>query len=274
MGILQSKLMSSFIVVKFMQPTIFISHGSPMIALENSPAAEFLSQLGKNLPRPEMILSISAHWTTTRPTVSLAAQPEIIYDFGGFPQVLCEMKYPATGAVDVSLRIKELLAAANIECEVVSDRGFDHGTWIPLRLMYPEADIPVAQLSVQPDNDAKSHYAIGQALQSLREEGVLMMASGTAVHNLYSIRPMSETPAWAAKFEQWLTDEVASGEAANLLQFAQLPEAKMAHPTPEHFLPLFVALGAAANANGQFRGESLHRSWELGSLGMASYSFA
>ena len=245
-----------------------------MIALENSPAAEFLSQLGKSLPRPKSILSVSAHWTTINPTVSLAANPEIIYDFGRFPQQLYEMKYPAPGAVDVSLRIKELLSVANIVCEVVPDRGFDHGTWIPLRLMYPEADIPVAQLSVQPNIEANSHYAIGQALQSLREEGVLIMASGTAVHNLYTIRPESGTPAWAAKFDQWLTDEVESGEAANLLQFAQLPEAKMAHPTPEHFLPFFVALGAAADANGQFHGETLHRSWELGSLSLAAYSFA
>ena len=257
-----------------MFPTIFISHGSPMIALENSPAAEFLSRLGKSLPRPKSILSVSAHWTAINPTVSLAANPEIIYDFGGFPQQLYEMKYPAPGAVDVSLRIKELLSAANIVCEVVPDRGFDHGTWIPLRLMYPEADIPVAQLSVQPSNDANSHYVIGQALQSLREEGVLIMASGTAVHNLYTIRPTSETPAWASKFEEWLTAEVQSGEAANLLQFAQLPEAKMAHPTPEHFLPFFVALGAAATAEDKFQGQVLHRSWELGSLGMASYSFA
>ncbi len=245
-----------------------------MIALENSPAAEFLSQLGKNLPRPKMILSVSAHWATLRPTVSLAAQPETIYDFGGFPQALYELKYSAPGALELSLRVKELLSIAQIECETVLNRGFDHGTWIPLRLMYPEADIPVSQLSVQPNNDAKSHYAIGQALQSLREEGVLIMASGTAVHNLQAIRPGAETPAWAAKFEQWLTDEVEGGEAANLLQYAQLPEAKMVHPTPEHFLPFFVALGTAANASGQFRGEILHRSWELGSLSMASYSFA
>ena len=245
-----------------------------MIALENSPASAFLAQLGNSLPRPKAILSISAHWTTTRPAVSLAVHPEMIYDFGGFPQALYELKYSAPGAPDLSLRVKELLSIAQIECEAAPNRGFDHGTWIPLRLMYPEADIPVAQLSVQPNNNANSHYAIGQALQSLREEGVLVLASGTAVHNLYTIRPASETPVWALKFEQWLTDEVASGEAANLLQYAQLPEAKMAHPTPEHFLPLFVALGAAANANGQFRGEILHRSWELGSLGMASYSFA
>ncbi len=257
-----------------MQPTIFISHGSPMIALGNSQVAAFLAQLGNSLPRPTAILSISAHWTTAQPAVSLAEHPETIYDFGGFPQALYEMKYPAPGAPELSLRIQEILSAANIECDAVPNRGFDHGTWIPLRLMYPDADIPVAQLSVQPNNDANSHYAIGQALQILRSEGVLIMASGTAVHNLYTIRPESETPAWAAKFEQWLTDEVEGGEAANLLQFAQLPEAKMAHPTPEHFLPFFVALGAAANANGQFHGETLHRSWELGSLSLAAYSFA
>ena len=245
-----------------------------MIALEDSPAAEFLSQLGKLLPRPKMILSVSAHWATLRPFVSRAAQPEIIYDFGGFPQALYEMKYPAPGAPELSFRVQELLTAENIACEAVPNRGFDHGTWIPLRLMYPEADIPVAQLSVQPNNDGKLHYKIGQALQVLREENVLILASGTAVHNLNTIRPASETPAWAAKFEQWLTAEVMSGEAANLLDYAQLPEAKMAHPTPEHFLPFFVAMGAAANASGEFRGETLHRSWELGSLSMAAYSFA
>jgi 4,5-DOPA dioxygenase extradiol len=128
-----------------MLPTIFISHGSPMIALENSPAAEFLTKLGKNLPRPKMILSVSAHWTTARPTVSLAAQPEIIYDFGGFPQAMYEMKYPAPGAPELSFRVKELLSVSRIECDAVPNRGFDHGTWIPLRLMYPEADIPVAE---------------------------------------------------------------------------------------------------------------------------------
>jgi 4,5-DOPA dioxygenase extradiol len=254
-----------------MLPTIFISHGSPMIALEETPASAFLKQLGNSLPRPSAILSVSAHWTTIHPTVSLAANPEIIYDFGGFPRELYEMKYSAPGAVDVSLRINELLASANIQCDAVPNRGFDHGTWIPLRLMYPEADIPVAQLSVQPSNDANSHYEIGKVLQILRSENVLIMVSGTAVHNLYAIRPGGETPAWASKFEQWLTDEVTSGEAANLLQYAQLPEAKMAHPTPEHFLPLFVAMGAAADVDGKFHGEILHRSWELGSLSMASY---
>lgn len=245
-----------------------------MIALEETLASAFLKQLGNSLPRPKAILSVSAHWATLRPSVSLAAQPEIIYDFGGFPQVLYEMKYPAPGAPELSLRVQELLAAENIECEAVPNRGFDHGTWIPLRLMYPEADIPVAQLSIQPNNDAKSHYKIGQALQSLREENVLILASGTAVHNLAMIRPGSATPEWAMKFEQWLTDEVMSGEAANLLDYAHLPEARMAHPTPEHFLPLFVALGAAANSHGKFRGAILHRSWELGSLSMAAYSFA
>lgn len=245
-----------------------------MIALERTPASEFLKLLGKALPRPKAILSISAHWTTMRPTVSLAANPEMIYDFGGFPQALYEMNYPAPGAPELSLRIKELLSATDIECDAIADRGFDHGTWIPLHLMYPEAEIPVAQLSVQPRNDAKSHYEIGQALQSLREENVLILASGTAVHNLSALSSSSETPSWAINFDKWLSSAVASGNANRLLEFENIPEAKMAHPTPEHFLPLFVALGAAANAEGKFQGKTLHRSWELGSLGMASYLFA
>ncbi len=257
-----------------MSPTIFISHGSPMIALENSPASNFLALLGKSLPRPQAILSISAHWATKVPTVSLAANPETIYDFGGFPKALYEMKYPASGAPELSLRILQLLSGAKIESAPESNRGFDHGTWIPLRLMYPEANIPVAQLSVQPKNDAKSHYEIGRALQILRVENILIMASGTAVHNLNSLRPGSETPSWATKFERWLTDHVTNGEVRNLLEWEELPESSLAHPTPEHFLPFFVALGAASDSQGKFRGKTLHCSWELGSLGMAGYSFA
>ena len=170
-----------------MLSTVFISHGSLMIALERTRASEFLVLLGKSLPRPNAILSISAHWATARPAVSLAANPETIYDFGGFPQVLYVMKYPAPGAPELSFRIKELLLAADIECDAIADRGFDHGTWIPLRLMYPGAKIPVAQLSVQPHNDAKSHYVIGQVLQALRDENVLILASGTAVNNIVSV---------------------------------------------------------------------------------------
>jgi 4,5-DOPA dioxygenase extradiol len=258
---------------KTKQPALFISHGAPTIALEDTPASAFLRALGTSLPRPQAILTISAHWTTNKPKVSLAAHPETIHDFGGFPQALYEMTYPAPGAPELASRVAALLQRANLACDSSPDRGYDHGVWIPLRLMYPAADIPVAQLSVQPNASAEAHYRVGQALQELRDDGVLILASGTAVHNLYTIGQYTEPPAWAVQFEEWLYTEVLRGTAHDLLRYEDLPTARMAHPTPEHWLPFYVALGAASNQDGQFRGEVLHRSWAFGSLSMAAYSF-
>lgn len=254
-------------------PTLFISHGAPTIAIEDTPASAFLRELGTSLPRPQAILTISAHWTTNKPKVSLAAQPETIHDFGGFPQALYEMTYPAPGAPELASRVATLLQQANLACDSSPDRGYDHGVWIPLRLMYPAADIPVAQLSVQPNASTETHYRVGQALQELRDDGVLILASGTAVHNLYTIGQYADPPAWAVQFEEWLYTEVLSGAAHDLLRYEDLPTARMAHPTPEHWLPFYVALGAASNHDGHFRGTCLHRSWAFGSLSMAAYSF-
>lgn len=255
-------------------PTIFLSHGAPTIALESTSASLFLQELGSKLPRPKAILTISAHWTTARPQFSLSVNPTTIHDFGGFPPALYEMQYTAPGAPELSLRAAELLNQAGIECTTVPERGYDHGVWIPLQLMYPAANIPIAQLSCQPAASPAAHFKIGQALKYLRDEGVLIIASGTAVHNLGTIGMYAEPPAWAVKFEQWLHDEVLSGDAANLLQYRTLvPEGKIAHPTTEHFQPIFVALGAASNNDKQFRGSVLHRSWAYGSLSMAAYAF-
>lgn len=255
-------------------PTIFISHGAPTIALESTPASLFLQELGSKLPRPQAILTISAHWTTAQPQVSLSAQPKTIHDFGGFPQALYEMQYAAPGAPALALRAAALLQQAGIACTPVPERGYDHGVWIPLQLMYPAADIPIAQLSCQPATSPAEHFKIGQALKILRDEGVLIIASGTAVHNLGTIGFYPDPPAWAVKFEQWLHDEIVSGETRNLLQYRSLvPEGAMAHPSTEHFQPIFVALGAASNHDGRFHGSVLHRSWAYGSLSMAAYAF-
>lgn len=255
-------------------PTLFISHGAPTIALEDTSAAAFWRRLGERLARPKAIVTISAHWATREPTVSLATHPSTIHDFGGFPDALYQMTYPAPGAPQLASRIVTLLHEADITCLTAPERGFDHGTWIPLKLMYPAADIPIAQLSVQPHAGAQSHYRIGRALRTLRDEDVLIVASGTAVHNLSTIGQYDSPPAWAARFEQWLYDEVAGGQVDGLLRYAELPEARMAHPTPEHWLPFYVALGAGSDADGCFVGECLHRSWAYGSLSMAAYSFA
>lgn len=254
-------------------PSVFVSHGAPTLALEENETVEFLKRLGAELGRPAAILCVSAHWETRVPTVSAAAQPQTIHDFGGFPSELYRMRYAAPGAPALAARVAELLAEAGIASQVSPDRGLDHGAWIPLKLMYPEADVPVAQLSVLPHAGTAEHFRLGRALAPLRDEGVLILATGSATHNLARLGREGVTPAWAAQFEAWLHQKITSGSYEELMDYRRLaPDAHLAHPTDEHLLPLFVAAGAGAS-DGQARGRSLHRGWTLGSLSMASYSF-
>jgi 4,5-DOPA dioxygenase extradiol len=256
-------------------PTIFLSHGSPMLALEDSPARRFLQGLGTSLPRPQAIVVVSAHWETRGgPAVSLAQQPDTIHDFGGFPRALFEIQYPAPGAPAAAERAAALLEAHGIPAGRSAQRGLDHGAWVPLSLMYPEADIPVAQLSVVHGASPAEHERIGRALAALRGEGVLVVGSGSLTHNLYECRGQgiaAPVPAWVSEFEAWMKARLDAGERAALLDYRRAgPFAAQNHPTEEHLLPLFVAMGAAGP---DARATQLHASFEHGVLAMDAYAF-
>lgn len=256
-------------------PALFISHGSPMLAIEDSPARRFLLELGKTLPRPKAIVVASAHWETSGgPAVSLAQQPETIHDFGGFPPALFAIQYPAPGAPSVAERVAALLQQSGQAVSRSPDRGLDHGAWVPLRLMYPQADIPVTQLSILRGGSPAAHLALGEALRALRHEEVLVIGSGSLTHNLSEFRGQgiaAPVPGWVSEFGDWMQAMLAQNQQAALLDYRrQAPHAARNHPTEEHLLPLYVAMGAGDSAAAQ----RLHASYEYGVLAMDVYRFS
>ena len=259
------------------QPAIFVSHGSPTLPLERGPAFDFLRGLGNDLGRPEAILIASAHWETTRPTLSGAAQPATIHDFTGFPRALYEIRYPAPGAPEVARRARALLEEQRIDVEIDEARGLDHGAWAPLLYAYPQADVPVVQVSVQPARGPRHHLALGQALAPLAREDVLIVGSGHLTHNLRELASVRETgvgPAepYVGEFQEWVRDCIETHDLDRLSGYRRLSAGgARAHPTEEHFLPLFVALGAAAP---DYRAERLIAHVEGGVLAMDAYLFA
>ncbi|XP_059315120.1 extradiol ring-cleavage dioxygenase-like [Lycium ferocissimum] len=258
--------------------TFFISHGSPTLSIDESlPARQFLKGFKErflNHQKPNSILVISAHWETSEPTVnSIRGRHDTIHDFYGFPKPMYQLKYPAPGAPELAKRVKDILMASGFPT-VHEDkkRGLDHGAWVPLMLMYPEADIPVCQLSVQPNRDGTHHYNLGKALASLKDEGVLIMGSGSATHNLRALGSSKNVASWALEFDTWLKDSLLSGRHQDVNNYdMKAPHAKVAHPWPEHIYPLHVALGASGEG---VKGELIHHSWDLGSLSYASYKFS
>jgi 4,5-DOPA dioxygenase extradiol len=256
-----------------MLPTLFISHGSPALPLHPHAAIDFLKQLGSSLEKPTAILVISAHWSSKVPTVSADSQPQTIHDFRGFPPELYQLTYPAPGAPDLAQRVAKLLVNAGLECQVDADRGLDHGAWEPLMLMYPDANIPVTQLSIQPQQGTAYHLQLGRALAPLRQEGVLILASGAITHNLRAFGQHSldaEPVDWAVAFDDWIAEKIATPNIDALLDYRRLaPYATQNHPTEEHLLPLFVALGAAGHNP---KGTQLHNSFTYGVLSMAAYA--
>lgn len=255
-------------------PALFVSHGAPTLPLEDSPARHFISRLGAELVPPKAILAISAHWETDKPAVSAAAQPETIHDFHGFPEALYRLRYPAPGSPELADRVAMLLRERGLTADIDPSRGLDHGAWTPLLLMYPQAELPVTQLSVQPRRDAAYHWRLGEALRPLREEGVLILASGSATHNLREFRgnnAYSEPAAWARAFGEWLASTLEHGRTEDLLDYrARAPEAVRNHPTDEHLLPLFVAAGAGTPGE---RPKRIHSSYAYGVIGMDAYRF-
>ncbi len=237
-------------------PSLYISHGSPMTALQPGLTGERLSELAAVLPRPHAIIVASAHWLSRRPQVGSAAAPETIHDFGGFPATLYQLRYPAPGAPALAERVLQLLDQAGLAPTTHPDRGLDHGAWVPLRLLYPAADIPVVPVSIQPELGPAHQYAVGQALAPLRDEGVLVIGSGSITHNLHDLSAgySDERQApYVQPFIEWIAQKLSAGDIDALLDYRrQAPFAERAHPTDEHLLPLFVALGAAgANPRAQ-----------------------
>lgn len=251
-------------------PALFLSHGSPMLALEDEPTTRFLRDLPKLLPKPAAIVVASAHWETDIPLVSGSPHPDTIHDFYGFPRELYTLRYRAPGAPDLAAKIKGLLGEADIEAAIDGKRGLDHGAWDPLIVMYPGADIPVLEISVQPARDAAWHYRVGEALAPLKDDNVLIVGSGNLTHNLNEAfrGHHPQTPEWVEAFAEWVAAKVEDDDIQSLLNWQRAaPHANRNHPTPEHFLPFFVALGAARNSPPR----RLNKQLALGVLAMDAY---
>jgi 4,5-DOPA dioxygenase extradiol len=255
-------------------PSLFLSHGAPTLPLTESPAREFLVGLGRRLPRPKAILVVSAHWETAQPELNAIERNDTIHDFYGFPRALYDLRYPAPGAPELAAEIAAQLKAAGLDATLDGSRGLDHGAWVPLLLMYPQADIPVLQLSIQTERGPKHHLDIGRALQALREQDVLVIGSGSFTHNLMEFRGArldDPPPPWVDAFADWVDDAVTENRVDDLLDYRRLaPYARNNHPTEEHFLPLFAALGAAGEGA---RAERLHTSSTYSVLRMDVYAF-
>ena len=255
-------------------PSLFISHGSPMIALQPGASGSRLAELANAFPRPRVIVLASAHWPSARPAVGGAAHPATIHDFHGFPEALYQLGYAAPGDPALAAEVLRLLQDAGLDPTLVPDQGLDHGAWVPLRLLYPAADIPVVPLSIQPQCNPAHHLALGRALAPLREQGVLVIGSGSITHNLGDLRggygAAHEAP-YVRPFVGWIEQTLATADVAALLDYRlQAPFAERAHPTDEHLLPLFVALGAAGK---QAYARRIDAGVELGILAMDIYRF-
>ena len=258
-----------------MTPVLFVSHGAPTVALETeSPFAAALRAFGEHV-RPQAIAIVSAHWQTRAPQVRVtgAARPPLIYDFGGFPDEMYKLEYPAPGAPELAREIVDALASAHAtdsapkwEAAIDATRGWDHGAWVPLRLAYPAAEIPVVQLSL-PTASPAALLAMGRSLTSLRARDVLVVGSGTVVHNL---RAIGQDAPWAHAFDAWFADAVARRDLDALAEWRErAPEASRAHPTSEHFDPFLVAMGATEAGEGV---TVLHEEFAFGSLSMRTFA--
>lgn len=264
-----------------MLPTLFLSHGSPMHALHAGAAGQAWADLGRRLSRPRAVLVASAHWETASPMLSSSSTPETIHDFGGFPDELYTLHYPARGATDIALRARDLLGAAGIAAATDGTRGLDHGAWVPLRYLYPDADVPVAQISVQSSRDAAHHLRLGAALAPLATEDVLVIGSGHMTHNLREWmqfvrshgRQPAQTPAaaYVEAFRNWIDRALRDDDRDALAAWErEAPDARRAHPSPEHFLPLPLAFAAAGPAP---RVERIDAGVDAGVLAMDAYLF-
>lgn len=252
-------------------PSLFISHGAPDFILTDDPAITALRSLGKRFPQPRAIVVISAHWLRQPIGVTSGAVQPTIHDFSGFPEKLYQLSYPAKGDPELARRIIDTLIAQGMESTPVADRGLDHGSWVPLLISYPQATIPVIQVSLPAGGDLQASADLGTALMPLREQGVLIIGSGSSVHNLGALNRDARIDAWASEFEAWLQTTVEGNRFDQLLNAEQLaPAFRTAHPTSEHFAPLLTAWAAGDKTR---PGKRFHHSFMYGTLGMSMFEF-
>ncbi|AZC38949.1 DODA-type extradiol aromatic ring-opening family dioxygenase [Pseudomonas chlororaphis] len=254
-----------------MLPSLFISHGSPMLALEPGASGPALACLAAELPRPKAIVVVSAHWESQDLRVSSNPQPQTWHDFGGFPAALFAVQYPAPGQPELAEQVAQLLRADGLPAQLDDQRPFDHGVWVPLSLMYPQADIPVVQVSLPSRMGPALQTQVGHALSSLRQQGVLLIGSGSITHNLRELDwhagPESVEP-WARAFRDWIIEKLAANDEAALHDYRrQAPNAVRSHPSDEHLLPLYFARGAGGDFS------IAHQGFTMGALGMDIYRF-
>jgi 4,5-DOPA dioxygenase extradiol len=254
-----------------MLPSLFISHGSPMLALEPGASGPALARLAAELPRPKAIVLVSAHWESRELLVASGEHPQTWHDFGGFPPALFAVQYPAPGQPALAAEVAQLLTEGGLPARLDPNRPFDHGAWVPLSLMYPDADIPVVQVSLPSREGPALQERVGQILAVLREQGVLLIGSGSITHNLRELSwqagPDMATP-WALEFRDWMVDRLKAQDHTALLDYRQqAPHAVRNHPSDEHLLPLYFAHGAGEHFS------IAHQGFTLGALGMDIYRF-
>ncbi len=259
-----------------LQPALFVSHGAPTLAITPSPAGTYLAALGAALAPPAAIIVISAHHVARGVDITVDAAPQTIHDFSGFPEALHQITYPAPGAPGLAAELSKMLGAAGFEARLQSGRGFDHGAWVPLRLMFPQAGIPVLQVSVDMAQTPHWHFRLGQALAPLLARNILIIGSGSITHNLgeffhggYDVD--APRPDWVDAFAGWIAQNLEAGKIDRVLDAVEAgPFGKRNHPSMDHILPLFVALGAGGP---RALARQLHTSTSYGVLVMDAYGF-
>ncbi|MFB5762913.1 DODA-type extradiol aromatic ring-opening family dioxygenase [Paenibacillus medicaginis] len=254
-------------------PALFVAHGSPALAVQNNAYARFLKELGSRLPRPRGIVVFSAHWDSPDQCVDVDEQHTTLHDFYGFPEEVYTIEYPAPGDPAIHNEIFSFFKLHNLHTRPVQNRGLDHGVWVILNHMYPEADIPVIPLSIDSRRSPKEQYMIGGMLSSLREQDIMIIGSGGLVHNLRLLRDTEEAESWAAAFDDWIGEQLETWNLKQLFDYGKkAPYANEAVPSyaKEHFAPLFYAMGAADNDRSA---EKLFQSYDHGCLSLNCWMF-
>lgn len=255
------------------QPSLFLSHGSPDLVLKaRHPTYRFLQELPHTLARPDGIVIFSAHWCTDSIMIAKNESYKTIHDFGGFDERLYSTRYAAHGSPELAEMILDLARKNDMKAKLVNNAGLDHGAWIPLMLMYPDPFIPVVEVAIQPEKSPDYHFSLGASLLDLRRQNILIIGSGSMTHNLYKMTWNNDEtlpPPWVVAFTTWMKDRLESGDKESILQYRKLaPFAEENHPTDEHLLPLFIAMGS-----GGTMAKRIHTASSYGTVMMDAYQF-